>query len=152
MKSYKILQKLSPKHAAGGVAQSSYPIYRHAAGPGFNPRARRARCAPFFSPPSLPPSAFESFFRTFPTKPTKVLGLLYTTGWVYYKEQICLWVCLPYHAFLTNAKYGAKIRHEGKRQQSQGYVKRPTSKVKYHPEVNLPKHCPMATKCGRKNT
>ena len=33
-----------------------------------------------FSPPSLP----SSFFRTFSTKPTKVLGLLYTTGWVYY--------------------------------------------------------------------
>ena len=29
IKSYKILQKLSPKHAAHGVAQSTYPIYRH---------------------------------------------------------------------------------------------------------------------------
>ena len=29
IKSYKILQKLSPKHAAHGVAQSPYPIYRH---------------------------------------------------------------------------------------------------------------------------
>ena len=29
IKSYKILQKLSPKHAAQGVAQSTYPIYRH---------------------------------------------------------------------------------------------------------------------------
>ena len=28
----------------------------HAAGPGFEPRARRARCARFFSPPSLPSS------------------------------------------------------------------------------------------------
>ena len=28
IKSYKILQKLSPKHAAHGVAQSPYPIYR----------------------------------------------------------------------------------------------------------------------------
>ena len=29
IKSYKILQKLSPKHAARGVVQSPYPIYRH---------------------------------------------------------------------------------------------------------------------------
>ena len=29
IKSYKVLQKLSPKHAARGVAQSTYPIYRH---------------------------------------------------------------------------------------------------------------------------
>ena len=29
IKSYKILQKLSPKHTAHGVAQSTYPIYRH---------------------------------------------------------------------------------------------------------------------------
>ena len=29
IKSYKISQKLSPKHAALGVAQSPYPIYRH---------------------------------------------------------------------------------------------------------------------------
>ena len=29
IKSYKILQKLSPKHAAHGVAQLTYPIYRH---------------------------------------------------------------------------------------------------------------------------
>ena len=43
----------------------------HAAGPGFEPRVRRARCACFFSPPSLPCS-----FRTFPTNPAKVLGLL----------------------------------------------------------------------------
>ena len=28
-KSYKILQKLSPKHSAHGVAQSPYPIYSH---------------------------------------------------------------------------------------------------------------------------
>ena len=74
IKSYKILQKLSPKHAAHGVAQSTYPNYRHgkaaclnsppgvqrgtlaqhAAGPGFEPRAQRARSARFFSPPSLP--------------------------------------------------------------------------------------------------
>ena len=29
IKSYKILQKLSLKHVAHGVAQSTYPIYRH---------------------------------------------------------------------------------------------------------------------------
>ena len=29
IKSYKILQKLSPKQAAHGVAQSPYPIYRY---------------------------------------------------------------------------------------------------------------------------
>ena len=29
IKSYKILQKLSPKHAAHGVVQLTYPIYRH---------------------------------------------------------------------------------------------------------------------------
>ena len=28
-KSYKILQRLSPKHAARGVAQSPYPVYSH---------------------------------------------------------------------------------------------------------------------------
>ena len=88
IKSYKILQKLSPKHAAHGVAQPPYPIYRHgkaclnsppgvqprtlAAGPGFEPRAWRAR---FFSPPSFPSSFGNSFIGTFPTKPTKVLGL-----------------------------------------------------------------------------
>ena len=89
-------QKLSPKHAARGVAQSPYPIYRHgkaclskqplwrAAG---DPRLAHGRSpvrAPgpagalralfFLHPPFLPPSG-DSFFRTFPTKPTKVLGL-----------------------------------------------------------------------------
>ena len=83
------------KHAAHGVAQSPYPIYRHEkaclsnqppwrAAP--DPRlargrswvrapGRRASCARFFlHPPFLPPSG-DSSFRTFPTKPTKVLGL-----------------------------------------------------------------------------
>ena len=50
--------------------------------PGSSP-GLRATCA-FLHPPFLPPSG-DSVFRTFPTKPTKVLGLLYTTGWVYYK-------------------------------------------------------------------
>ena len=76
LKSYKILQKLSPKHAAHGVAQSTYPNSRHgkaclskqppwrAAGDPrlargrsrVRARVRRARCARFFSPPSLPSS------------------------------------------------------------------------------------------------
>ena len=91
-------QKLSPKHAARGVAQSPYPIYRHgkaclckqppwrAAG---DPRLARGRSRVralgpagallslfFLHPPFLPPSG-DSFFRTFPTKPTKVLGLIW---------------------------------------------------------------------------
>ena len=104
IKSYKILQKLSPKHAAHGVAQSTYPNYRHgeaclskqppwrAAG---DPRLARGRSqvrapgpagalrALFFSP--LPSFLLLEivFFRTFPTNPAKVLGLLYTTGMVY---------------------------------------------------------------------
>ena len=94
-------QKLSPKHAARGVAQSPYPIYRHrkaclskqppwrAAG---DPRLARGRSrvrAPgpagalrvlFFS--TLPSFLLREivFFCTFPTKPTKVLGLY---GFVY---------------------------------------------------------------------
>ena len=97
IKSLKILQKLSPKHAAHGVAQSTYPTYyRHgkdclskqppgrAAG---DPRLARGRSrvrAPalrgvlrvlyFLHPPFLPPSG-DSFFFTFPTNPAKVLGL-----------------------------------------------------------------------------
>ena len=97
IKSYKILQKLSPKHAAHGVAQSTYPNYRHgkaclskqppwrAAG---DPRLARGRSrvrapgpagalrALFFSP--LPSFLLPEivFFRTFPTNPAKVLGLL----------------------------------------------------------------------------
>ena len=104
IKSYKISQKLSPKHAAHGVAQSTYPNYRHgkaclskqppwrAAG---DPRLARGRSrvrapgpagalrALFFStlPSFLLPEIF--FFRTFPTNPAKVLGLLYTTSMVY---------------------------------------------------------------------
>ena len=76
IRSYKIVQKLSPKHAARGIAQSPYPTYRHgkaclskqppwrAAGDPrlargrsrVRARAQRARCARFFSPPSLPSS------------------------------------------------------------------------------------------------
>ena len=95
IKSYKVLQKLSPKQAAHGVVQSPYPIYRHGKAclskqppwrASLDPRLARGRSrvwAPgpagalrtFFSPLSLPPSG-DSFFRTFPTKPTKVLGLM----------------------------------------------------------------------------
>ena len=96
IKSYKILQKLSPKHAAHGVAQSPYPIYRHGkaclskqppwrAAPDLRLARGRSRIrAPgpvgalralfFLHPPFLPPSG-DSFICTFPIKPTKVLGL-----------------------------------------------------------------------------
>ena len=105
IKSYKISQKPSPKHATRGVAQSPYPIYRHgkaclskqppwcAAGDPGLVRGRSRVRAPglagalrahfFLHPPFLPPSG-DFFFCTFPTKPPKVLGLSYTTGWVYY--------------------------------------------------------------------
>ena len=97
IKSYKIVQKLSPKHAARGVVQSPYSIYRHkkaclfeqppwrAAG---DPRLARsrsrvqalgpaARCARFFSLSSLPSSFGRLFFHTFTTKPAGTLGLIY---------------------------------------------------------------------------
>ena len=92
IKSYKILQKLSPKHAAHGVAQSTYPIYRHgkaclskqppwrAAGdpspstrqvPGSSPGSGgRAACAFFLHPPFLPPSG-DSLFAPSPPTPQK---------------------------------------------------------------------------------
>ena len=97
IKSYKILQKLYPKHAAHGVAQSTYPNYRHGKAclskqppppwrAARDPRLARGRSrvarAFFLQPPFLPPSG-DSFFRTFPTNPAKVLGLLYITGMVY---------------------------------------------------------------------
>ena len=76
IKSHQISQKLSPKHTACGVAQSSYPIYRHgkaclskqppwrAAGDSRLARGRSRVQAPgpagtlraLFSPPSLPSS------------------------------------------------------------------------------------------------
>ena len=109
IKSYKILQKLSPKHAAHGVAQSTYPIYRHgkacmskqpswhAAG---DPRLARGRSqvrAPgpvgalrshFLHPPFLPPSG-DSFFCTFPTNPAKVLGLI-KIMWTTAEDTLCV--------------------------------------------------------------
>ena len=95
IRSYKISQKLSPKHATPGAAQSPYPIYRHrkaclskqppwrAAGdPGLAcGRSWVRTLAPagtlhmLFSPSSLPSSFRRWFFRTFPTKPTKMLGI-----------------------------------------------------------------------------
>ena len=96
IKSYKILQILSPKYATRGVAQSPYPIYRHgkaclskqppwrAAGDPPLARGRSRVRAPgpagalhtlFFS---ILPSFLLSFFCTFPTKPVKVLGLIIT--------------------------------------------------------------------------
>ena len=56
---------------------STWQVPSSSPGPG-----RRAACA-FFS--TLP--SFLLFFCTFPTKPMKVLGLLYTTGWVYFNGQ-----------------------------------------------------------------
>ena len=92
IKSYKILQKLSPKHAAHGVAQSTYPNYRHgkaclskpppwrAAGDPLLARGRsrvrapgpagRAARAFFLHPPFLPPSG-DSFFAPSPPTPQK---------------------------------------------------------------------------------
>ena len=100
IRSYKIVQKLSPKHAARGIAQSPYPTYRRgkaclskqppwrAAG---DPRLARGRSrvrapgpagtlrALFFS--TLPSFFLREivFFCTFPTKPVKPvvrLGLI----------------------------------------------------------------------------
>ena len=51
--------------------------------PGFSPGPRGCAAWAFFSTPQFLPLSGE-FFCTFPTKPTEVLGLLYTTGWVYY--------------------------------------------------------------------
>ena len=75
-KSYKISQKLSPKHAARGVAQSPYPIYIHGKAclskqhpwcAGVDPRLARGRSRV---------RAALRFFRTFSTKPMKVLGII----------------------------------------------------------------------------
>ena len=99
IKFYKILQKLSPKHAVHGVAQSTYPRHGKAClskqfplACSWDPRLARGRSrvrapgpagalrALFFS--TLPSFLLREiiFFRTFPTNPAKVLGLLYTTG------------------------------------------------------------------------
>ena len=117
LKSYKISQKLSPKHAARGVAQSPYPTYRHgkaclseqppwrAAGdpPLACCRSRVRAPAPagllrtlFFSPPSLS-SPLGEFFRTFSTNPVKVLGLIMT------------FVCETHHQSGKAARYKTSI-------------------------------------------
>ena len=113
--SYKILQKLSPKHAAHGVAQSTYPNYRHGKAclskqpllacsggpssstrqvPGSSPGSGgRAARAFFLHPPFLPPSG-DSFFRTFPTNPAKVLGLtnnVHFRAWIYLYNMVKEW-------------------------------------------------------------
>ena len=94
IKSYKISQKLSPKHAACGVMQSPYPIYRHgkpclskqppwhAAGDRRLAHSRSRVRAPgpsgrcfFLHPP------FLRFFFTFPTNPAKVLWLKPFLNW-----------------------------------------------------------------------
>ena len=59
------------------------------------------------------------FFRTFPTKPTKVLGLLYTTGWVYYnpntiKSYKILQKLSPKHAACGVAQSPYPIYRHGK--------------------------------------
>ena len=60
------------------------PSTRQVLGSSPEPGGRAAR-AFFLHPPFLPPSG-DSFFCTFPTKPTGRLGLKHTTGWdwVYY--------------------------------------------------------------------
>ena len=67
--------------------------------PGSRPgRGGSAARAFFLHPPFLPPTGV-SFFRTFPTKPVKVLGLLYPTGWVYYNWMIAEWFCTQFSSF-----------------------------------------------------
>ena len=109
IKSYKILQKLSPKHAAHGVAQSTYPNYRHGKAclskqppwrAAEDPRLARGRSrvrapgpagalrALFFStlPSFLLPEIV--FFRTFPTNPAKVL-LSKFPGFIFKSKETC---------------------------------------------------------------
>ena len=99
--SYKILQRLSPKHVARGVVQSLYPIYsqgkpclseqlqwRAAADPRLArgkswvraPAPAGALRALFFS--TLPSFLLCEivFFRTFPTHSIKVLGKIFTVN------------------------------------------------------------------------
>ena len=88
IRSYKIVQKLSPKHAARGVAQSPYPIYRHRKASlseqppwraGGDPRLAHGRSRAralgpagallfFLHPPFLPPSG-DRFFTPAPPNP-----------------------------------------------------------------------------------
>ena len=75
IKSYKISQKNYLQNTQHVVLRNC-PIYRHGKDclskqPPWR-AARRARCTCFFSPSSFG----GEFFCTFPTKPTKVLGLI----------------------------------------------------------------------------
>ena len=72
------LSKQPPWRAAGDPRLARGRSRVRAPGP-----AGALRALFFLHPPFLPPSG-GSFFRTFPTKPTKVLGLASTTGWVHY--------------------------------------------------------------------
>ena len=66
--------------------------------PGSNPCPRRHAAHAFvLHPPSLPSSFGDSFFRTFPTNPAKVLGLLIN-------EQILPISSLTYQYFVKNHK------------------------------------------------
>ena len=67
----------TPLACSWGPSPSTWQVPGSSPGPG-----ERAACAFFLHPPFLPPSG-DSFFRTFPTNPAKVLGLLYTTGLVF---------------------------------------------------------------------
>ena len=87
----------------------------HAAGPGPGGRAARA----FFLHPPFLPRLGDSFIHTFPTRPTKVLGLLYTTGWVYYnpntiKSYKILQKLSPKHAAHGVAQSAYPIYRHGK--------------------------------------
>ena len=115
IRSYKIVQKLSPKQAARGVAQSPYPTYRHgkaclskqppwrAAG---DPRLARGRSrvrapGPVGTLRALFFSTLPSFLlRTFPTEPVKPvvrLGLILSlitaiwTFWISVNFRCNLW-------------------------------------------------------------
>ena len=89
-------ERLACLNSPPGVQLGSSPSTRQI--PGSSPRS--GRHASFLHPPFLPPSG-DSFFRTFPTKPTKVLGLLYTTGWVYYNPN----TIKSYKNYLQNTQH-----------------------------------------------
>ena len=55
--------------------------------------------------------------------------------------------------YLLASRYGAKTWYGGRKQTPEGHgqlFKVTPSKVKGHPEINLPYICPMATKVGQK--
>ena len=75
-------ERLACLNSPHGVQLGTLAYKRQVPGssPGYGGRAARAF---FLHPPFLPPLGDSFFFRTFPTNPAKVLGLLYTTGLVY---------------------------------------------------------------------